>query len=271
MRQRVYTTNAERQRAWRARKRNAVDSAIVTLPAPYYEDRWVTLYHANCLDVLPMFEANSIDLVLTDPPYEAEAHTLGRRQRAGRGVAERPIPFAAISEDVRQRSAALIAKLARRWVLTFCQVEAAMTWRAAYEAAGLEYKRACVWIKPDGAPQFTGDRPGMGYETIVALHPPGRSRWNGGGQHGVFTFPTDQRGDPLRHPTQKPLRLMRSLIALFSDPGELILDAFAGAGTTLIAAKAIGRRAIGIELDERYCDIAAQRLCQDVMDLEVAA
>lgn len=271
MRPRRYTTNAERQQAYRERKRNAPTAPIVTLPMPYYQDRWVTLYCASCLDILPLLDTNSIDLVLTDPPYEAEAHTRGRRQRAGRGVAERPIPFAAIDDRTRAHSAAQMARLARRWVLTFCQVEAAMTWRTAYEAVGLEYRRSCVWIKPDGAPQFTGDRPGMGYETIVAMHPPGRSRWNGGGRHGVFTYPTDDRGDALRHPTQKPLRLMRDLIALFSDPNELILDAFAGCGTTLRAAKEMGRRAIGIELSERYCEIAAMRLCQDVMDLEVAA
>ena len=95
----------------------------------------------------------------------------------------------------------------------------------------------------------------------------GKSRWNGGGRHGVWIMPKGIDGGANAHPTQKPEPLMRLLIALFTDVGETILDPFMGSGTTLRAAKDLGRKAIGIEIDERYCEIAAKRLAQEVLAL----
>lgn len=86
----------------------------------------------------------------------------------------------------------------------------------------------------------------------------------------VWTFPTVAGADRLDHPTQKPLALMAHLIGILSRPGDRIVDPFAGTGTTLRAAKDLGRRAIGFELDERYCEMAARRLAQEVLSLETA-
>jgi site-specific DNA-methyltransferase (adenine-specific) len=72
------------------------------------------------------------------------------------------------------------------------------------------------------------------------------------------------------HPSQKPQTLMRALVTWMTDEGELVLDPFCGSGSTLKAAKRLGRRAIGIEINERYCEIAARRLQQEVLPLEVA-
>jgi site-specific DNA-methyltransferase (adenine-specific) len=105
----------------------------------------------------------------------------------------------------------------------------------------------------------------MGYETILAMHAPGASRWNGGGKHGVFIVPKRSGPGPNLHPTQKPDLLLFELIDFFTDRGELILDPFCGSGTTLFAAKRMGRRAIGIEIEEKYCEIAAKRLSQGVL------
>lgn len=234
----------------------------------YYSDDYVTLHHAKAEEVLPTLDA--VDHVIADPPYEVEAHTKARRVRAGGGVDVLHIPFDAITEEIRIVVANEIGRITRRWSLTFCQVEAAMRWRQCYEAAGLEYKRTCVWIKPDGAPQFTGDRPGIGYESFVAMHAKGPSRWNGGGRRGVFIRNVGTHAD---HPTQKPLTLMRELIGLFTDEGDVILDCFAGSGTTGLAAAALGRKAILVEMDERYAEVAAKRLSelrmQGVFDLQV--
>lgn len=233
---------------------------------PYYQDEAVTFYHGSCLDVLPLLEP--VDSVLTDPPFEKEAHTLQRRVKRGGGVMEiEALTFAAITEETRTQAAAMVSKLVRRWVLTFCQVEAALSWRDAYLAQEMVYKRTCIWVKPDGMPQYSGDRPGMGYETFVAMHKAGRSKWNGGGRHGVFTYNKGEGGGANEHPTTKPLKLMKDLVALFSDPGETILDPFMGSGTTLRAAKDLGRKAIGIELEEKYCELAARRMSQEVLAL----
>ncbi len=116
-------------------------------------------------------------------------------------------------------------------------------------------------MKPNGAPQFTGDRPATGWEGIGMFHTHEKMRWNGGGRHGVFTY-NKINGS---HPTEKPLSLVMELVELFSNPNDVILDPFMGSGTTLLAAKLLGRRAIGIELDEKYCEVAANRLRQGVL------
>ena len=218
------------------------------------------LYEGDCLHGLATLNDQSVDVVITDPPYEAEAHTSQRLvARSGGRLEVEPLAFPPITEQLRAESAREMTRLARRWILVFCQVEAAMKWRAALERFGAVYKRTCLWVKPDGKPQYSGDRPGIGYESIVACHAPGRSKWNGGGSHGVFIV--NKGGDPRTgHQTQKPLALMELLVRLFSDPGELVLDPFAGSGTTGVAAVRLGRRFAGWEMNPEYVDIARRRI-----------
>lgn len=223
-----------------------------------------TLYCGDCMDVLPTLP--KVDAVITDPPYEDEAHTKGRRllgkQESGKRTVEYgALDFSMMSDELRMKSSLLAAELCSGWMLSFCQAEAVSLWREAHEAAGAKYKRAMVWLKPDGAPQFTGDRPGMGYESIVASWcGSGRSKWNGGGRHGVFSHPHRESSSPKQHMTQKPSTLMRELVALFTDHGNTILDPFMGSGTTGVAAIQMGRKFIGIERDPRYFDIACERI-----------
>lgn len=242
---------------------------------PYYQDSAVTIYHGSCLDIIPHLAP--VRAIISDPPFEAEAHTLQRRinRSSTRGkqsdvVTEEPLDFAPINEATRIAVCQLSAKILQGWFLAFCQVEAVTLWRDSIQSAGGKYKRACVWVKPDGMPQFSGDRPGMGYESLVTgWFGPGKSIWNGGGRVGVFTF---NKNEPARygHPTQKPQKLMLELVALFSNEGDVVLDPFMGSGSTLRAAKDLGRRAIGIELEEKYCEIAARRMGQEVLPLEAA-
>lgn len=234
---------------------------------PYYDHGGIVIYHGDSREILPGFDR--VDHVICDPPYECEAHTMQMRVKREGGVMEvEPLSFGPMTPELRDLIALESGRLSARWVLAFCQIEGAPVWRQSFESAGLIYKRTCLWIKPDGMPQYTGDRPGMGYEAFVAMHPEGRSKWNGGGRHGVFIVNKggETGGEPNSHPTQKPHKLMTLLVNLFTDPGELILDPFMGSGTTLYAAKQLGRRAIGVELEEKHCETAALRLSQEVMD-----
>jgi site-specific DNA-methyltransferase (adenine-specific) len=218
---------------------------------PYYEQDGITIYHGDCREILPMLP--KVDLVLTDPPYGKTTH---EGARSANSLDSTTIDFHPITDDELVELAKSWVDHCNRWVLMTCE------WRHAVrldECGALV--RLGVWIKPNGAPQFTGDRPGTGWEAVALLHRHGRKRWNGGGHHAVWTCPIEQG----KHPTQKPLRLVQKWAVDFSDEGELILDPFMGSGTTLVAAKNLGRNAIGIEIEERYCEIAAKRLAQGVL------
>jgi len=119
-------------------------------------------------------------------------------------------------------------------------------------------------LKRNGMPQMTGDRPAQGWEAIAYLHRDGiKPTWKGGGRAGNYILPK-QNGE---HPTTKPIQMILSFVDLFTDQGQVILDPFMGSGTTLRAAKDLGRKAIGIEIEERYCEMAAKRMAQKVLDL----
>lgn len=106
-----------------------------------------------------------------------------------------------------------------------------------------------------------GDRPGMGYETIVAMHVPGKSTWNGGGRHGVFIVnKNDSGGHKAPHPTTKPRELIKTLVSLFSNEEDLILDPFGGSCTTALAAKMLKRNYICIEKEQKFINVCHERL-----------
>lgn len=235
-----------------------------------------SMYWGDYLQVMREFDGQ-VDHVITDPPYEVEAHTKARRslkdatQKKGarnKGEVRRidealEIDFGAITDDMRSACGEFWAQLARRWAIAFCQVEAVASWRSSLVAGGLDWVRGGVWIKPNGAPQFTGDRPGQGFECLAIAHAKGRKQWNGGGKHGVWTVPLDHRaggGGKNEHPTTKPLALMLQLIDDFTDEGEVILDPFCGSGTTGAACLRRGRRFVGVERERKYFDLAVERL-----------
>ena len=130
-----------------------------------------------------------------------------------------------------------------------------------------EHIRLGAWVKGAPMPQITGDRPGSGHEAVLILHNEGKKRWNRGG--GAAIWHANVLKDPkiCFMPTQKPLGLIAAFVSDFSNPGDIILDPFLGSGTTLRAAKDLGRRALGIEIDADYCKTAADRMAQAALPL----
>lgn len=233
----------------------------------------VTLYLGDCREILPSL--GMVDAAITDPPYEREAHDPGRRlngrtielkDRRIREIDAAPLDFEAMTPELRSAISLEIGRICGGWVIVFCQAEAVQTWRESLEAAGVAYRRPMIWVKPDSAPQLSGDRPAMGYESIVAAWAgAGRSQWNGGGRRGVFTYNKHDPGfghggSTNEHHTRKPLVLMQELVNLFTNRGHTILDPFMGSGTTGVAAVKMGRLFTGIELEQRYFDIARRRI-----------
>ena len=217
------------------------------------------IYHGDARELVPaIVGAHTVAHVITDPPYDAATHA-GARTLAG-GEVVRLIDFAPITAV--EIGDVLAGAAPRRWVI------ATVDWRhipvlESRPPLGLRFVRFGIWNKPDSAPQFTGDRPATGWEAVAILHREGeRMRWNAGGDRAVWDFP---RARNAAHPAEKPIALIRRWIADFTDPGDLILDPFMGSGTVLRAAKDLGRQAIGIEIDRRWCEHAAARLSQAVM------
>lgn len=231
----------------------------VALPRPYYEDDAVTLYNADWRDLLYEFADNQFAAVITDPPYTDRTHGQAKTNK-GNGHGVKAIDFAPFTDAELREFLERCAELSSGWVIASLDYAHAFAFDQE-PPRGLRSLRVGVWVKPNPMPQISADRPGQGWEAISFLHRADvKPSWNGGGRAGVWTHPVVQNTG---HPTAKPLPMVSDWVRLFTAEGDLILDPFAGSGTTLRAAKDEGRKAIGIEINEAYCELAAQRLTQD--------
>ena len=233
----------------------------MSIPEPVtFLDGAVTLYCGDCREILPTL--GKVDAVVTDPPYEAAMQRkwgVLSKNTPSSHVRFENLGFDAI-DHMRDEVASAVACVCRGWGVFFCMAEGVRAWRDAIEATGAKYKRAMVWVKPDAMPQFNGQGPSVGHEMMVsAWYGKGISRWNGGGKPGTFIHTKNTAGGS-DHPTQKPLPLLMELVELFSFRGDIIADPFMGSGTTGVAAVKLGRRFIGIEIEERYFQIACRRI-----------
>jgi site-specific DNA-methyltransferase (adenine-specific) len=214
-----------------------------------------TLYLGDCREILPTI--GRVDAVISDPPYgDKDTHaghlssvTLKNGEPAGQALG-----FEGISAQQLLEMAEAWVDTADRWVVFSCE------WKHLHrlDEAGL-LVRFGVWRKPDGAPQFTGDRPGTGWEAVAICHRPGRKHWNGGGSHAFWNVP---KAGQYGHPTEKPVSLFSAWVRDFTNVGETILDPFMGSGTTGVACVKLGRKFIGIEIEPKYFDIACRRIEQ---------
>jgi site-specific DNA-methyltransferase (adenine-specific) len=248
-------------------------SPPASLPTPYYHDEQsgITIYHGDCRDILPLIEPGSVDLVLTDPPYVGL--TGGYDRNALGGVANCYSVMETVGDEWNADLEWIVPawNVARLGMMTFC------THHSVSEIAALVPAKSRValltWYKRNAPPtgknvvRYTSEFvwcfrkiPGLKWDafTTTVMDVPNI-------QAGIMA--TERLvGKDLRaiHPTQKPIALINKLLVV---GGETILDPFMGSGTTLRAAKDLGRRAIGIELEERYCEIAAKRMAQTVLPL----
>jgi site-specific DNA-methyltransferase (adenine-specific) len=142
----------------------------------------------------------------------------------------------------------------------FCLAEGVRAWRDDLQASGAKWDTTLAWIKPDASPRFNGQGAARGFECAVTFWcGTGFRKWNGGGRRDVLTHPVNI-GRQGEHPTEKPLPLMSELVTLYTQPGDLVCDPFAGSGTTGIACVKSGRQFVGVERDSKWFDLAYRRI-----------
>ena len=228
--------------------------------------RWCVV-EGDALALLASLPDGCVDHVICDPPYDARTHnnvttTRGNWSKGGR-LGRGEIRSITIDFDPIDPSAivSLLLRACRRWVIAFCAVEQIGDYA---RAAGTAWVRAGVWDRVAPTPSLHGDRPAQRVEGVAVMHRRGveRMRWNGKGGHAYWRhirLASAHGHDRTGHPTEKPLPLMRELVRDFTDPGDVILDPFAGSGTTGVAALAEGRRVILCERVPEYAEIARRR------------
>ena len=214
---------------------------------PYYSDDLVTIYHGDCREWMP-----EADVIVTDPPYgigfrnHAQRHTAPSSVRPrGRGYGR---DWAAIVGDGQSFDPSPLLD------------RPAILWGANHYASRLPDSGGWrVWDKRRGgtvSPDMNGSHAELAWTNLDSTVRVFSYLWNGYQRDGEV-------GDHF-HPTQKPIALMRWCI---EQTTGVVLDPFMGSGSTLVGAKNAGRRAIGIEIEERYCEIAATRCAQEVLGL----
>lgn len=246
-------------------------------PLDIMQGRPWLLVHGDCLDNhsgLLQLGPLSVDHVLVDPPFSKHVHANQRPTVKGNAFARKSkLNFQHLHAKHRAALCEHYARIARRWVIIFSDVESTYLWRRDAERAGLRYVREGAWIQEGHTPQKTGDRPAQGHEPLLIFHRADVAmRWNGGGRSAIYHCPIVTGRDPAEprhHPTQKPLGLMTMILNDFSDRGDLILDSHAGFATTLAASVKMGRRAIGWERRGEFHERASWRMGGAIEQLDL--
>lgn len=246
------------------------------MTGPYYQDDHVTLYHGDCLDILPTL--TGCGGLFTDPPYSSGGQFRSDRNQS---VTQKYVQTGAQHAGVRdfegdnrdQRSflawMMMWTNAARRSCQPGSPFAVFTDWRQlptmtdAVQAGGWVWRGVAVWDKGHTRPTPGRFVPQAEYVIFGSdgpmdqreIYPP-----------GVFST-SAPKGDDRIHPTQKPVEAMRWVLSIADPERGPILDPFAGSGTTLRAAKDLGLKAVGIEVDERWCEQIATRLGQEVLPL----
>ncbi len=210
---------------------------------PYYDEDGITIYHGDCREVLPGLVA---DVLITDPPYGVGIdNSFTDDFEAGLwGIENSPGQRAAIFHSPR---------------VVFDLIRRTQTWRL----------ERLLWMNKVAMMKMPWRGWNMNGEVIV-IASRSREGWPVPPHYGSDCYQANPWGKN-GHPCNKPPKVVSDLVARLVGPGEVVIDPFLGSGTTTEAAKRLGHRAIGIEVEERFCEIAAKRLAQGVLDFGMPA
>ena len=220
---------------------------------PYYDEDGITIYHGDCADVLPTIDPADVSLILTDPPYGIN-HPTDYASRGRSSLGEKTDYAPVVGDDAGPDPQVV------RWCLDTAPT---ILWGANHYADLLPISRSwLVWDKRvrEGVgvnDQADGELAWSNATKGVRIF---RHMWNG-------MWRDSERGLHL-HPTQKPVALMRWCLVKAKTTDGIVVDPYMGAGPVAVAAQEARLRYVGFEIDERYCEIAADRLSQGVLALE---
>jgi site-specific DNA-methyltransferase (adenine-specific) len=219
---------------------------------PYYDHAGITIYHGDCREIVP--QLGRFDLLLTDPPYGVNYQSNMRAvsQKMDKIVGDSEIDVSIVDVFPTCKCIALFS----RW-------NTAPAW-AEKLGERVPVRGQIIWHKACGGMGDLSRSYSLDYEAIV--YATSNDFTLPGKRHGSVWKVQIDSPSSYQHPTQKPVGIMSMCIERFLV-GETILDPFMGSGTTLRAAKNLNRKAVGIEINEQYCEIAASRMSQEVLAL----
>ena len=202
----------------------------------YYERNGITIHHGDCNDILP--KIGSVDIMITDPPYGMNYVSGRRKEKHLAIVGDDSLPVDSILEAINK---------AEKAAYVFC--------RWSDIPLLLAPKSVIVWVKNNHTAGDLKHEHARKWEAIC-FYPKAKHQF----AKRISDVITAAKTNNNIHPTEKPVSLIAQLIQC--NYGDIVLDPYMGSGTTLVAAKMLGRKAIGIEIEERYCETAAIRLEQ---------
>ena len=224
-----------------------------------YPDDFINkVIQGDCLEVIKNIPDNSIDLIVTDPPYGIDY------QSNMRVMSEK---FDKIANDNNDARFPVYDEMHRvlkdnSVMIAFCSFKNYAD-DYKYIEKLFDIKNCIVWFKGGGGIGDLSHSLSTDYELAIVGHK-GQCELRGK-RHGSVWKSNKVNPNIMLHPTQKPEDIIAKMIDTFSDQEAIVLDPFLGSGTTAVAAKQLGRNFIGIELSEKYCEIANQRLRQDIL------
>ena len=228
----------------------------------YYEDGSCKIIHGDCREVLPQLDP--VHHVITDPPYSVVTHAghnasaNGHKGSGNDNANRKTLNYDHLTPDDCRELAALFATVSNGWIVWMSDHHLIPAIHGSLKSSRYVFA-PLPFFAPGSTVRLSGDGPCSWTTWITVARTAALSRWGtlpGGYVAGAGWKDRQYMGG-------KPLRLMTALIGDYSKPGETIVDPFMGAGTTLRAAKDLGRKAIGIEINEKSCEIAAERLMQE--------
>ena len=222
---------------------------------PYYQHAGGTIYHGDCREIQP--ELPPVDAVITDPPY-------GMKDKSDRSTRKGALAMPHAGKPPQRKWQAIAGDDRPFDPSPWLVYPKVVLFGAVHFSSRLPESRAwLVWDKREGGTSDDNADCDFAWSNLKGPARLYSQLWRGVVRRG------SENGTELQHPYQKPLDLMLWVINRCAlRESAIILDPFMGSGTTLLAAKNLGRKAIGIEIEERYCEIAAKRLSQEVFDFQ---